>query len=94
MKKTIILCLALALFATPVLASTTSCTYGSQERVISVVYLVDGQKVPCEVQYSKNGETETTWSAQSEEGYCEEKAKELVEKQVSWGWSCKEAATE
>jgi hypothetical protein len=63
MKKTIILCLALALFSSPVLASTTSCTNGSR-------------------------------SAQNEEGYCEEKAKELVEKQLGWGWSCKEAAAE
>ena len=94
MKKAIILCLALALFAAPVMASTTTCTNGSQERVISVVYLVDGQKVPCEVQYTKNGETETPWSAQNEEGYCEAKAKELVEKQIGWGWSCEEAAAE
>ena len=94
MKKAIILCLALALFAAPVLASTTTCTSGSQERVISVVYLVEGQKVPCEVQYTKNGVTETPWSAQNEEGYCEEKAKELVEKQISWGWDCTETAAE
>ena len=94
MKKLIILCLAATLFATPVLASSTTCTLDSQERVISVVYLVEGQKVPCEVEYKKNGETETPWSAQNEEGYCEEKARELVEKQLSWGWDCKEAAAE
>ena len=94
MKKALILCLAATLFATPVLASSTTCTLDSQERVISVVYLVEGQKVPCEVEYKKNGATETPWSAQNEEGYCEEKAKELVEKQLSWGWDCKEAAAE
>ena len=94
MKNAIILSLALTLLATPTLASTTTCTYGSQERVISVVYLVDGQKVPCEVQYTKNGVTETPWSAENEEGYCEEKATALVEKQIGWGWSCEEAAAE
>ena len=92
MKKAIILSLALTLLATPILASTITCTSGSQERVISVVYLDEGQKVPCEVQYTKNGETETPWSARNEEGYCEAKAQELVEKQIGWGWNCTEAA--
>lgn len=94
MKKAIILCLAATLFATPVLASTTTCTMGSQERVVSVVYLVEGQNVPCEVEYIKDGLTETPWSAQNEEGYCEAKAQELVEKLIGWGWNCEEGAAE
>ena len=94
MKHAIILCLATILFTNPVLASSTTCTLDSQERKISVIYMVDGQKAPCEVQYTKDGVTETLWNAQNEEGYCETKAREFVEKQVSLGWSCKEAAAE
>ena len=77
--------------ASKVPARTTICTSGSQERVISVVYLADGQKVPCEVQSTQNGITETLWNAQYDEGFCEAEARELMEKLLSRGWSCKEA---
>jgi hypothetical protein len=65
-----------------------TCTQGDQERIITIVYQDQAAKVPCEVQYQKNGVTETLWNAQNEVGYCESKAQEFVEKQSGWGWDC------
>lgn len=76
------------------LADTTYvCTQGSMERKVEVVYLETGT-VPCEVRYTKNGATEVLWSARAEEGYCEARAAEFVEKQRSWGWECVESRVE
>jgi hypothetical protein len=84
-------------FCQMALADTTYvCTQGDMERKIEVVYLGEGT-VPCEVRYTKNGNTEVLWSAQAEEGYCDAKAAEFVEKQRGWGWECvesKEAVSE
>jgi hypothetical protein len=66
------------------------CTSGDMERRIEVIYLGAGT-VPCEVRYTKNGNTEVLWSAQAEEGYCEAKVSEFVEKQRGWGWECVES---
>jgi hypothetical protein len=91
MKRFTILCLvaSLSLLTTNAIADETyTCTYGPQERIISVVYQVQEAKAPCEVQYQKEGVTQTLWSAQGEIGYCEEKAKAFVEKQRGWGWNC------
>ena len=66
------------------------CTQGGMERKIEVVYLGAG-KLPCEVRYSKEGTTRVLWSAQAEEGYCEARAAEFVEKQRGWGWECVES---
>jgi hypothetical protein len=75
-------------FSQVALAETTYvCTHGGMERKIEVVYLETG-KVPCEVRYTKYGDTRILWSAQAEEGYCEAKAAEFVEKQRGWGWEC------
>lgn len=64
------------------------CAFGEQERVISVVYEVEGEVVPCEVHYTTADGMETPWSAQNEEGFCEEKAEEFVEQHRDWGWRC------
>ncbi len=64
------------------------CNYGDEKRVISVVYESEQELVPCEVQYNKGEGVQTLWSAQSEVGYCENKAYEFIENQESWGWSC------
>jgi len=65
------------------------CARGDLERVISVVYLGDGP-VPCEVRYDKgDGQAaRVLWSAEHTEGYCESKAKEFVDRQEGWGYSC------
>jgi len=81
-------------FSQIALADTTYvCTQGGMERKIEVVSLGAG-KVPCEVRYTKNGTTEVLWNAQAEEGYCEAKAAEFVEKQRGWGWDCVEMGAE
>ena len=72
------------------LASTdqrTVCTHDTQERVIEVVYPT-GNQLPCEVRYTKNGNTEVLWNAENETRYCETKATEFIEKQRGWGWQC------
>ncbi len=64
------------------------CTNGDTMRVISIAY-EDGQnQIPCEVNYDKGEGVQTLWSAKSEIGYCESKAREFIEKHESWGWSC------
>jgi hypothetical protein len=97
MKRLTTLCLfaALLMLATTVAADETyTCTYGTDERVVSVVYQDQEAKVPCEVRYQKEGVTETLWSAQKEISYCEEKAKVFVEKLRVFGWKCDEKGNE
>jgi len=84
-----LLVLALSMLASICLADETYvCTYGQQERVISVVYQDQEMKVPCEVRYEKDGTTTTLWTAENEAGYCEQKAEDFVQKQREWGWIC------
>ncbi|MDH3609077.1 MAG: hypothetical protein OEQ24_07540 [Gammaproteobacteria bacterium] len=64
------------------------CTNGDAMRVISIAYEDDQNQIPCEVNYDKGEGVQTLWSAKSEIGYCESKARELIEKHESWGWSC------
>lgn len=71
-----------------------SCTMNGAERSISVVYLTNDQEVPCEVRYSKDGETQVLWTYANETGQCEQKAESFAEKQESWGWECATGAPE
>ncbi|MEJ2094503.1 MAG: hypothetical protein P8X93_04900 [Gammaproteobacteria bacterium] len=89
--KTFISTLLTLCFSQIALADTTYvCTHGDSQRTIEVVYLSSGT-APCEVRYTKNGFTEVLWSAEVEEGYCDEKAGDFVEKQRGWGWECGES---
>ena len=65
-----------------------SCKHANKERMISVIYSDQDVKLPCEVQYAKEGATQTLWRASSQVGYCEEKAQAFLEKQRGWGWVC------
>lgn len=65
----------------------TVCSHGNQTRIIEVKYTGEGQ-IPCEVHYTKDSGSQVLWSAQTEGGYCEQKAAEFVEKQRGWGWEC------
>ena len=67
---------------------THICLYGGNERIIKVTYTNPGSKVPCQVVYEKNTGSQVLWNAENEEGYCEAKAGEFVEKQRGWGWDC------
>ena len=67
-----------------------ACTLNDAERVIEVVYATD-EATPCDVTYTKEGETKTLWHYEGTQGACETKAVEFVEKQASWGWNCGDA---
>ena len=69
--------------------STHVCTQGNLVRTVAVVYTNAPDKLPCEVQYTKNsGDTNTIYSATSTAGFCESKAQELSGKLASSGWDC------
>ena len=69
--------------------STHVCTKGNLVRTVAVVYTNAPNKLPCEVQYTKNtGETDTIYSATSTVGFCEGKAQELSGKLDVSGWNC------
>ncbi|MGB3209483.1 MAG: hypothetical protein WBB19_02140 [Desulforhopalus sp.] len=67
---------------------TIICADGQQERIISIMYYDQDAKVPCDVEYTKNGQTEILWHAENEVGYCEEKAEEFTQKLTALGWQC------
>jgi len=75
----------------------TQCTYGELVRRV-VIMSEPGVSVPCEVHYYKDteapGEDQVLWSADSQAGYCEEKAAEMVAKLEGWGWQCAAGAAE
>ena len=87
LKTLSIILLSFGLTGITLANETFVCTHGDNERRIEVVYVGDGS-VPCEVQYTKDGEVQTLWSAQGEAGYCEQKAQAFVGKQQEWGWTC------
>ena len=68
------------------------CEYQGLTRRVEVAYETPSSTVPCSVNYYKDseapGEVATLWVAENIEGYCEEKAKQFIEKIKSWGWSC------
>ena len=64
------------------------CSNDSVERTVEVVYTTPGSALPCEVQYTKDGQTQVLWSFQNETGKCEAQAASFVEKQTGWGWQC------
>jgi hypothetical protein len=66
----------------------STCTNGGEKRVISVVYDNETTGAVCEVTYEKSSGVQTLWSANNERDYCLDKAKEFVEKQKGWGWTC------
>ena len=87
---------ALALIAFPFSsqAASWSCKHGSNVREIHIQTESPSSPVPCSVVYKKTTEgtaDQTLWTAANDAGYCEEKAKGLVEKLVSMGWACEEA---
>lgn len=67
------------------------CTHGDLVRRVEI-YTEPGVTVPCEVHYFKDteapGDSEVLWSAQAQEGYCEQKATEFVARLEGWGWDC------
>lgn len=66
----------------------STCTYGDQVRVITVVYDNEATGKACEVNYEKSTGVQTLWSAITDKDYCMDKAMAFVEKQEGWGWVC------
>lgn len=69
------------------------CTRSDELRAIEIFYLT-GERVPCEVSYTKNSTSQILWRAQTFQGFCESRAAELMEKLRSSGWRCKSVAGE
>ena len=67
------------------------CSLNDLTRRVEIFYET-GVTVPCEVHYYKDtempGERQVLWRAANEEGYCEAKAAEFVQKLEGMGWSC------
>ena len=95
MKGAQLLFVVLALFALPLHGNPTFCEHpNAPTRTIEIVYSNPGQAVPCEVLYARGDETDaqSLWRAQNQAGYCEEKAREFVNKlQNELGWTCRDA---
>ena len=73
-------------------ADSWNCSNSDLVREVVIQY-PEGSSVPCNVIYKKQTEgfeDQVLWSAETEEGYCEEKARDLVAKLESWGWVCLE----
>lgn len=70
-----------------------SCTLDGAERVIEVVYTTPGEKLPCEVHYTKEGQSQVLWTYTNEIEKCETQAASFAEKQTTWGWQCSNAAS-
>jgi len=66
-----------------------SCQQGLAERIIRVVEN-PSESVACEVTYEKSSGTQTLWSAGHNKQYCHDRALEFTQKQVGWGWQCKD----
>jgi len=68
-----------------------TCAMSKLKRSVSVVYEKQDSKVPCKVNYVRDvdsGDSKVLYSAAAEEGFCETKASEFVEKLKSTGWDC------
>lgn len=78
-------------------ADSWNCSSTDLVREVVIEYLDPaGAPVPCHVIYKKHTEgfeDQVLWSAENLEGYCEEKAKDLVAKLESWGWVCLETVS-
>jgi hypothetical protein len=78
-----------------VFADSWNCSSSDLVREVIVEY-PSGSPVPCNVVYKKQTEgveDQVAWSAENEEGFCEEKARELVANLESSGWVCMETVS-
>ena len=98
MRFRIFFLVPVALLPTLVMAADdgqTQCDYNGLVRRV-VIMSEPGVSVPCEVHYYKDseapGEDQVLWSADSQAGFCEEKAAELIAKLEGWGWQCSAGA--
>lgn len=72
-------------------AAEYECSMQKAKRKVLVAYEKEGSKVPCKVNYLRDAsstDAKVIFNATLEEGYCEKKASEFVEKLKSSGWTC------
>jgi hypothetical protein len=77
-------------------ADSWSCTHNNMLREVKIEY-AGAAPVPCSVVYNKPDEgasSQVLWTADNQEGYCEEQAQAFVSKLESWGWACTNNAVE
>lgn len=69
-----------------------ACLRNGMIRAIYVEYALAAGEPPCEVVYEKSppeeAMREVPWRAQSSHGFCEDQARDLVDKLRHWGWKC------
>ena len=99
MKKILLIMFGAAILPFTAIAQDQNnylCTHGDLQRRVEIMYET-GVTVPCEVHYFKDseaaGESQVLWRALSQEGYCEEKARDFIVQLGAWGWSCNQNAT-
>ena len=76
-------------------ADSWNCSSSDLVREVVIDY-PEGGSVPCNVIYKKQTEgfeDQVLWSADNLEGYCEDKARELVANLESSGWVCLETVS-
>ena len=76
-------------------ADSWNCSSSDLVREVVIDY-PEGGSVPCNVIYKKvteGFEDQVLWSADNLEGYCKDKARELVANLESWGWVCLETVS-
>jgi hypothetical protein len=72
-----------------------SCTSGAVTRLISIFNLdSSGQTGGCRVDYTKDGQTRTLWSARNDYAYCVERGLSLVTRLTESNYSCRPEAKE
>lgn len=69
-----------------------SCTLDGVKRIIEVVYATPDQPLPCEVRYTKEGQTQVLWTYTNDVDKCETQAASFAGKQSTWGWQCRNDA--
>jgi hypothetical protein len=76
-------------------AERFTCTSGSSVRLVSIYRSTDeGDLGNCRVDYTKNGDTKTVWSATRGYAYCVKRALELVTKLTRGNYSCAPATVD
>ena len=86
-----LLAVAIVVAAPLAWAEETTCRFGENVRRVELRIADERTRLPCEVVYWKRGEPSVLWRAETEAGYCESRAEELVETLESSGWICGEA---
>lgn len=78
-------------------AASWRCEHGNNVREIHIQTESPASAAPCSVVYKKvteGAEDQVLWTATNDASFCEEKAKAFVAKQVAWGWTCAETASD